>query len=389
MVKSCSSSENEACCSKACKKNTDSLNTKITELSEKPSDSKTMLYHYKLGLSQVEARLVEFKNQEIKFCEKIRGLEFNVECKNDRIERLTNELEELKKEIEGLDSKLTGFQSASKDLDTLIGSQRSDKNKEGLGYSAVPPSCSKSIMSKPMIKFVKAADSSTEVKINKVEPARKSFVRYAEMYRNTSKSPKVRGNQRNWNNLKTQQLGKDFVMKNKACFKCGQFDHLAYDYGFWVEKGKTWAKNNYTHKSRSPRTVFHNTGRTPSVNRPNMNVAQPKRTSFAKSAHSYVRRPFHGRSAARTQSQVPRVSTVTKRLPTVDSNFFTVKSTFFADWGNKGKVVKASAWTKLEDSVRTKRSRGTKSKEVVDYILQDKIKLLTKKLEDSEAEHQV
>nr|GEZ92455.1 hypothetical protein [Tanacetum cinerariifolium] len=35
------------------------------------------------------------------------------------------------------------------------------------------------------------------------------------------------------------------------------------------------------------------------------------------------------------------------------------------------------------------RSRGTKSKEVVDYILQDKIKLLTKKLEDSEAEHQV
>nr|GEZ75639.1 hypothetical protein [Tanacetum cinerariifolium] len=57
-----------------------SLNTKITELSEKLSDSKTMLYHYK-----------------------------------------------------------SGFQSASKDLDTLIGSQRSDKNKEGLGYSVVPP----------------------------------------------------------------------------------------------------------------------------------------------------------------------------------------------------------------------------------------------------------
>nr|GEY59928.1 hypothetical protein [Tanacetum cinerariifolium] len=96
-------------CSKACKKNTDSLNTKITELSEKLSDSKTMLYHYKLGLSRVKARLVEFKNQEIELCEKIRGLEFNVECKNDRIERLTNELEELKKEKEGLDIKLTGY----------------------------------------------------------------------------------------------------------------------------------------------------------------------------------------------------------------------------------------------------------------------------------------
>nr|GEV71452.1 hypothetical protein [Tanacetum cinerariifolium] len=213
-----------------------------------------------------------------------------------------NELEQIKKEKEGLDSKLIGFESASKDLDTLLGSQRSDKNKEGLGYSVVPlpaqvysppkkdmswtrlpefaddaitdysrhsPSIesntsdlqnsnsyvsehgesSKSILSKPMIKFVKATDSPTDIKTNKVETVRKSSVRYAEMYRNTSKSPKVRGNQRNWNNLKTQQLGKDFVMKNKACFKCGHFDHLAYDYGVWVEKGKTWPKNNYTHKS--------------------------------------------------------------------------------------------------------------------------------------------
>nr|GEU70822.1 retrovirus-related Pol polyprotein from transposon TNT 1-94 [Tanacetum cinerariifolium] len=89
--------------------------------------------------TEVEARLVEFKNQEIKLCEKIRDLELKVESKDNRIERLTHELEELKKEKEGLDSKLTSFQSASKDLDTLLGSQRSDKNKEGLGYSYVPP----------------------------------------------------------------------------------------------------------------------------------------------------------------------------------------------------------------------------------------------------------
>nr|GEZ68338.1 hypothetical protein [Tanacetum cinerariifolium] len=207
----------------------------------------------------VVARLVEFKNQEIKFCKKIRGLEINVESKNNRIERLTNELEELKKEKEGLDRKVTGFQSASKDLDTLIGSQRSDKNKEGLRYSAVPPPAqaysppkkdmswtgspefkndtitdysmpspsiqsnssdlqssnssvsnpeesSKSIISKPMIKFVKAADSPTVIKSNKTEIARKSPVKYAEMYKNTTKSLKVRGNKRNWNNLMNQRL---------------------------------------------------------------------------------------------------------------------------------------------------------------------------------------
>nr|GFA01136.1 reverse transcriptase domain-containing protein [Tanacetum cinerariifolium] len=96
-------------CSKACKKNTDSLNSKITELSEKLGDTKNMLYHYKLGLSQVEARLVEFKNQEIKFYEKIRGLELKVEFKTNRIKNLTNKLKTLKKEKEGLDSKLTGY----------------------------------------------------------------------------------------------------------------------------------------------------------------------------------------------------------------------------------------------------------------------------------------
>nr|GFC58607.1 hypothetical protein [Tanacetum cinerariifolium] len=61
-----------------------------------------------------------------------------VESKTDRIEYLTNELEMLKKEKGDLDSKLIGFQTASKDLDNLLESQRIDKNKEGLGYSVVP-----------------------------------------------------------------------------------------------------------------------------------------------------------------------------------------------------------------------------------------------------------
>nr|GEU66318.1 ribonuclease H-like domain-containing protein [Tanacetum cinerariifolium] len=97
--------------------------------------------------SEVEARLVEFKNQEIKFCEKIKGLELKVEFKTKTIKCLTNELELLNKEKEGLNSKLTDFQSASKDQDNLLESHRSDKNKEGLGYSPVPPSCSSRLSS--------------------------------------------------------------------------------------------------------------------------------------------------------------------------------------------------------------------------------------------------
>nr|GEW19806.1 hypothetical protein [Tanacetum cinerariifolium] len=135
---------------------------------------------------------------------------------------------EVNKEKEGLYSKLTGFEYASKDLYTLLGSHRTDKTRRVLDKVMFPhpaqvysppkkdmpsPSIesntsdlqnsnsfvfehgesSSSIMSKPMIKFIKAADSPTVIKTNKVETARKSSVKYAEMYRNTSKSPKGEG----------------------------------------------------------------------------------------------------------------------------------------------------------------------------------------------------
>nr|GEX38951.1 hypothetical protein [Tanacetum cinerariifolium] len=159
--------------------------------------------------------------------------------------------ETLKKEKEGLDSKLTGYKSSSKDLENLLESQRSDKNKEGLGYSAVHPPPAQvypppkndmswtgllefaddtitdytrpspsvesnpndpqnnsssvfeigestgSILSKPKIKFVKPTDSLTVVKTDKKETVRKPIVKYAEIYRKTSKRSNVRDNQRN------------------------------------------------------------------------------------------------------------------------------------------------------------------------------------------------
>nr|GEY14716.1 hypothetical protein [Tanacetum cinerariifolium] len=143
MAKSSSSTEyvvyDDSYCSKSCRKNTENLNTKISKLNEKLSDCETELYNYKRGLSQVEARLVEFKEIKVKYCERIRVLKRDVEIRDNKIEYLKNELEQIKKEKKSLDNKLTGFENASKDLDNLLGSQRTDKNKEGLGYSAVPP----------------------------------------------------------------------------------------------------------------------------------------------------------------------------------------------------------------------------------------------------------
>ncbi|GJR55875.1 ribonuclease H-like domain-containing protein [Tanacetum coccineum] len=279
MAMSSSSLDNEvyddSVCSKSCRKNTENLNTK-----------------------NIEARLVEFKKNESKFCERIRVLERDVEVRDNKIEYLGNELEEVKKEKESINLKLEKFKNASKDLDSLLGSQRPDKDKKGMGfneYTVVPPPptqvysppkkylswmglpefvddtvtdytrptpsvdvskgvssklegdntfvseqgrSSGNVLSKPMIKFVKETSCPNAIKVNKTECVRKSTMKYAEMYMNISKSPRVRGNQRNWNNLKSQQLGKDFLMQNKACYKCGYFDHLASNCGIWVAKGE-------------------------------------------------------------------------------------------------------------------------------------------------------
>nr|GFC82040.1 hypothetical protein [Tanacetum cinerariifolium] len=68
------------------------------------------------------------------------------------------------------------------------------------------------VVSKPMIKFVKESGCPNGTKVNNTENAKKPTVKYAEMYKNTSQSLRVRGNQRNQNNQKSQQLGKDFMM---------------------------------------------------------------------------------------------------------------------------------------------------------------------------------
>nr|GEX04281.1 hypothetical protein [Tanacetum cinerariifolium] len=111
------------------KKNRENLNTNIIKLNEELIDCETDLYNYKRGLSQVEAILVELKENDVKYCERIKVFERDVKIKDNKIKYLKNELEQVKKEKESLDNKLTGFENASKDLDNLLGSQRSDKNK--------------------------------------------------------------------------------------------------------------------------------------------------------------------------------------------------------------------------------------------------------------------
>nr|GEU38374.1 hypothetical protein [Tanacetum cinerariifolium] len=117
------------------------------------------------------------------------------------IKTLKKELKTIKQEKEVVDGKLAGLLTASKDLDNLIESHRSDKNKEGLGYTTVPPPIAQLYLSpKKDLSWTglpecaddtvgphllqKAAERPTT---DKVETAKKPAVRYAELYRKTTK----------------------------------------------------------------------------------------------------------------------------------------------------------------------------------------------------------
>nr|GFB17462.1 hypothetical protein [Tanacetum cinerariifolium] len=126
-------------CSKDCKKNTDSLNSKINELKSELSESNTYRYSYKLRVDQLEGRLVEYREREVKYIEKIRTLELYRASNLDSIKTLPNEVETLKEEKDVVDGKLARLLKSSKDLENIIESQRSEKVKEGVGYNVVPP----------------------------------------------------------------------------------------------------------------------------------------------------------------------------------------------------------------------------------------------------------
>nr|GEV24734.1 hypothetical protein [Tanacetum cinerariifolium] len=331
-------------------------------------------------------------------------------------------LNTLKLEKDGVDGKLAGLLKASKNLDNLIESQRSDKVKDRVGYNDVPPSAADlylspkkdlswtglpefaddtvtdynrpsptvestsedgqnqnssafengeptdSILSKPAVKFVKVVDRPAErPTTNKAETVKKHAVKYAEMYRRPSKKPTVKGNQRNWNNLKTQRLGPDFVLKKKACFNCGDFSHLANDCRKRVQR-KTTRSQNHAYMSPSHISAGHRPHGAPmrpphrsAGHRPHGDPMRPSHRPVGHRPHDPSMRPIrsnmNGAKPNRTSFNKQRVQRLEREL----------KARALIHKGNSG--------TKLKDAVKTKRSRG-----VGDYILQVKKKTYPRNL---------
>nr|GEW69309.1 putative ribonuclease H-like domain-containing protein [Tanacetum cinerariifolium] len=121
-----------------------------------------------MAIDGVEARLVEFKTQEIKFCEKIRGLEFNVKVKNNKIENLMNELEQ----------EVRNLIRTRRVLDTVLfppPAQVYSPPKKDMSWIGLPKFVDDTITDYSRTSPSIETDSPTDIKTNKVESVRKSY----------------------------------------------------------------------------------------------------------------------------------------------------------------------------------------------------------------------
>nr|GEV42112.1 hypothetical protein [Tanacetum cinerariifolium] len=132
-MKKSSSLENEPCCSKDCTKNTQTLNKNIIDLKDKLFDANNMIFHYKL------------------------------------------------------DDTITNYSRPSPAIESTL----DDAQNKYPSVTKTEASDS-TILSKLAIKFVKAVDRAVERSTTtKVEAVKKSFMRYAKLYRKPFKKPNV------------------------------------------------------------------------------------------------------------------------------------------------------------------------------------------------------
>nr|GEX41469.1 putative ribonuclease H-like domain-containing protein [Tanacetum cinerariifolium] len=153
----------------------------------------------------------------------------------------------IKKEQESLDNKLTGFESASKDLNNLLVSQRLDKNKEFLDIMQFPPPAQ--VYSAPK------KDLSWTCLLEFVDDTVTDYSR---------PTPSIDASKYNTSDLQSKADCPRVIKTNNT--KNTRKSTVKY------AEMETWPKNNYTHKSMTPRAVLHKPGTTPRVGNPQNNI---------------------------------------------------------------------------------------------------------------------
>ncbi|GKA74100.1 ribonuclease H-like domain-containing protein [Tanacetum coccineum] len=224
---------NDKSCSKTCLQNYEALKKQYDDLLVKLDDTAFKASTYKRGLSILEAQVVKYKESEVLFSEEIALLKRSVESDNSK-ENTDDSLKQQHKtvtETSSVKSPLKVDKAWKEKFFYPANHVRVEEPKKARENNDAPiiedwvSDDEEEVEPIPKVEKKTAIPTATKKESVKPEKPIRRSVRYAEMYR--SQGP--RGNQRNWNGQKSNQLGCNFVFNNKACFNCGSFDHIQYN----------------------------------------------------------------------------------------------------------------------------------------------------------------
>ncbi|GJZ21564.1 hypothetical protein Tco_0558603 [Tanacetum coccineum] len=130
---SCSDT-NVTSCSKECKESYVKLKKLYDEQREQLGDDNIEIHAYTQALKKVEAQLVAHQQGQLWYEEKIRFMKIELDDKTDVLTYHKKLLAEAEKEKEDLKAKVEKWHNSSKNLNILLNSQMSARDKAGLGY---------------------------------------------------------------------------------------------------------------------------------------------------------------------------------------------------------------------------------------------------------------
>lgn len=300
------------------------------------------LVNHKCGMAKLEKQIIHFRENELTFSDTKAILNRDIFLKDAEIGLLRTEFAKVKQAKDNIQLTVTTLENASACTKSIDENQLNKKIKSGIGYNTCPPpyrgipcplgidlaesglhelthvkpvensepfeSTSNTSLSKEKVLTDKSSDvqssinvtsdeneketaSKKESKVGPTSPKCVDSITKTQVVLKTVEccakcNSKPRGSQRNWNNLKSHQLGDNFVMYNKACYHCGSFNHTHAYCNKWVSGSTSRSQTN-------PRKGFVKSN-TPKVN----NNVRPNKPVYPKSTTE---------GASKTFKQKPRV----------------------------------------------------------------------------------
>ncbi|GJX53408.1 reverse transcriptase domain-containing protein [Tanacetum coccineum] len=110
------------------------VNYALMAISSSSSSSSSDNEGYELALVSLESRILGHEKNRMAWGEKYDFQNYELKCRELKINNLNMELEKVVKEIDELNNKIAKWEESSKSLNILLNSQMSAHDKNGLGY---------------------------------------------------------------------------------------------------------------------------------------------------------------------------------------------------------------------------------------------------------------